>query len=152
MSTAKVISLRARALQITHLCFGVAGIVGESKAQLGSTVTGFDFKAFYEKLGQTDSTAPLSKFDPNYIPPQTSQQKSGLDPTKAQLTGVSFNAPSFNAPKLAAEAIDQSRLKYDATGIQNNPDVRAAALVTLRAESRKAVLDKAVSARQNVFY
>jgi hypothetical protein len=47
---------------------------------------------------------------------------------------------------------DNSRLVYDAFGIQNDLSVAESTLVALRAESSKAVLDRAVNARQNAYY
>jgi hypothetical protein len=47
---------------------------------------------------------------------------------------------------------DPGRLKYDSQTIHNDPAVSAALLFGLRAESAKAVLDKAIAARENAFY
>jgi hypothetical protein len=45
-----------------------------------------------------------------------------------------------------------SRLQYDSQSIQNDPSVRASTLMALRAEPAKALLDKAVNARENAFF
>jgi len=60
MSDAKVISLSVRPSQVSHLCFEVGGILGELYAELGDSVTAFDFKAFYAILGSmpTVGSAP----------------------------------------------------------------------------------------------
>lgn len=103
---AKVLALRVRPLQVSHLCFEVDGILGETNPvqfQLGASVTAFDFKTFYGNLSQ-------------------------------------------------ASAGDLSKLVYDSQGIQNDPKVTASALAALRAEPRKAALDKAINARQNAYY
>ncbi len=53
MGTAKVISLSSRPYKVAQLCFEVGGIVEQINATLGSTVTSFDFTAFYSGLGTT---------------------------------------------------------------------------------------------------
>jgi hypothetical protein len=53
---------------------------------------------------------------------------------------------------LNAVTSDASLLAYNSLGIQKDPNVQAFTLAALRAESRKAVLDKAVCARQNWYY
>lgn len=103
MGTAKAMQLRVRPLHAAHLCFEVDGILGQSSAQLGATVSAFDFPAFYAILG--------------------------------------------SAPTIAG---DPSRLRYDFLDIQAaaNPF----ALASLRAEPRKAALNKAINARQNAYF
>jgi hypothetical protein len=103
MSIAKVLSLRVRPLQASHLCFEVDGILGESNVQLGSPVSRFDFGTFYGSLSEV------------VVP-------------------------------------DGSRLRYDSQAIHDDFSVHVSTLVALRAESRKAVLDKAIRARQNAYY
>jgi biotin carboxyl carrier protein len=49
-ATAKVVSLRVRPFQVSHLSFEVGGILGESDTVLGASVTAFDFAAFYALL------------------------------------------------------------------------------------------------------
>jgi hypothetical protein len=126
MANAKVITLKARASQMSHLCFPTSGVVealgtvvtrigvGGPKGggfplsvpiQLGDPVTLFDFVKFYKGLSTTSSEVP---------------------------TG--------------------SRLSYDSKGILDDPSVQASLLMTLRAESTAAVLDKAINARQNAFF
>ncbi|HEY1892391.1 MAG TPA: HlyD family efflux transporter periplasmic adaptor subunit [Steroidobacteraceae bacterium] len=63
MGTAKVVSLTVRPLQASHLCFEVDGILGESYAQLGAPVTGFDFPALYNAL----SKSPTISGDPSRL-------------------------------------------------------------------------------------
>jgi hypothetical protein len=53
MGTAKVVALSARPFQASLLCFEVGGILGQLGAQLGATVTPFDFTTFYAGLGAT---------------------------------------------------------------------------------------------------
>ena len=47
---------------------------------------------------------------------------------------------------------DPGRLKYDSQTIHNDPAVAASLLYALRAEPTKALLDKAIAARENSFY
>jgi biotin carboxyl carrier protein len=47
---------------------------------------------------------------------------------------------------------DQSSLKYNSQAIHDDPSVKAASLLALRAGSISAVLDKAIAARQNIYY
>ncbi len=103
MGTAKIVSLRARPSQISHLCFDNDGILGELTTHLGATTVGFDFPKFYAELAA--------------------------------------------APTLAG---NPSRLKYDFLAIQQ--EAQPSTLASLRAEPRKAALDKAINARQNAFF
>ena len=115
MSAPKVVTLRARPWQVSHLCFAVSGIIDavaqirlyKQKAfrpiQLGDSATKFPFDTFYKGLSATP-------------------------------------------------AADSSRLTYDSDGILNDATVQVSLLMTLRAESTKAILDKAVNARQNAYY
>jgi biotin carboxyl carrier protein len=103
MGSAKVASLNVRPLQVSHLCFETDGILGQSTAQLGATVTAFDFAGFYAVLGSMPTAAG-----------------------------------------------DPSRLLYDFLQIQSV--VGPSTLASLRAEPRKAALDKAISARQNAYF
>lgn len=125
MASAKIVALKARASQISYLCFPVNGIVEDLRStrlgltgalgpdglptpefhllQLGDSVTQFDFTTFYAGLSKTSSKDP-------------------------------------------------SRLSYDSSGILNDATVQASLLMTLRGESTAAVLDKAVNARQNAYY
>jgi hypothetical protein len=113
MPSAKVIALKARPYQTSHLCFPVHGIIDVSgpsnpkqlmnPIQLGDSVKAFPFDKFYANLSN-------------------------------------------------ASPADASRLSYDSTGILNDARVQASLLMTQRAESTKAVLDKAVNARQNAYY
>lgn len=103
MANAKVVSLNARPWKVSQLCFEVGGILEQFPAQLGDTVTPFDFTAFYAGLSAT----------------------VGGDP---------------------------SLLEFNSQGILSAPGVAASLLATLRAEPRKAALDKAVNGRQNAFF
>jgi hypothetical protein len=104
----KVVSLRVRASQASHLCFEVGGILGElgtggQRTELGAQVVAFDFPGFYLTLMNFD-TVPLP---------------------------------------------DPSRLIYDSFQIRNNAEPFL--LAALRAEDRKAALNKAINARQNAY-
>jgi hypothetical protein len=65
---------------------------------------------------------------------------------------VQFDYPTFSSTLLATVSGDPSRLQYDSSGIDSNASISASILCTLRAESTKAVLDKAVNMRQNAYY
>jgi hypothetical protein len=101
----KVVSLSVRASQVSHLCFEVGGIFGESRTELGAQVAAFDFPAYY-------------------------------------LTLMSFPTPN---PALG----DPARLIFDSFQIRNNAEPFL--LAALRAEDRKAALNKAINGRQNAF-
>lgn len=47
-----IISLSVRPFQVAHLCFDVNGILGESFAELGATVSAFDFAQLYGAFRQ----------------------------------------------------------------------------------------------------
>jgi biotin carboxyl carrier protein len=76
MGTAKVVSLTVRPLQASHLCFEVDGILGESYAQLGAPVTGFDFPAYYNAL----SKSPTLSGDPSRLRFDATQIQVGVQP------------------------------------------------------------------------
>lgn len=63
MGTAKVLSLRARPVQASHLCFETDGILEELKTDLGKPAAPFDFPAFYAILG----SAPTVPGDPSRL-------------------------------------------------------------------------------------
>jgi hypothetical protein len=48
MPSAKPVVLTVRPFEVSNLCFEVGGILGESFAELGSTVSAFDFGFFYK--------------------------------------------------------------------------------------------------------
>src|SRR4051812_21509423 len=60
MTVAKAVSLTVRPFQVSHLCFEVAGILGESFAELGTTVSAFDFDHLYSafRAAQTKEGDP----------------------------------------------------------------------------------------------
>jgi hypothetical protein len=96
----RAVSLSVRPCKVAHLCFEVDGILGESKAQLGSQVNRFDFHTFYTDLKAFESS------------------------------------PSWNAlDSSALEALVDSHV-----------------LVALRAEPRKAALDRAIYVGQNAWF
>jgi hypothetical protein len=63
-----------------------------------------------------------------------------------------FDFVKFYAGLREVPKADPSLLSYDSRGILNDPSVRGSLLMTLRAESTAALLDKAVSARQSTYY
>jgi hypothetical protein len=67
-------------------------------------------------------------------------------------TVTPFDFDGFYAGLGATSKADKSSLTYDSSGIKNDSSVQASLLMTLRAESTAAVLDKAVNARQNAYY
>jgi len=61
---AKPVSLTVRPFQVSHLCFEVGGILGESFVELGDDVSEFDFSSFYQAF--RDATlAPQDEQDGN---------------------------------------------------------------------------------------
>ncbi|HTV91511.1 MAG TPA: HlyD family secretion protein [Verrucomicrobiae bacterium] len=63
-----------------------------------------------------------------------------------------FDFTTFYANLGNAVSGTPSRLSYDSTGILSDPSINASLLYALRAESKRAVLDKAVANRQNAYY
>lgn len=63
-----------------------------------------------------------------------------------------FDFVNFYAGLSYTSSLDPSQLSYNSSGILNDPKVDASLLMTLRAESTAAVLDKAINARQNTYY
>jgi biotin carboxyl carrier protein len=63
-----------------------------------------------------------------------------------------FDFESFYAGLGATVLGASSQLLYGSGGIQNDAAVQASILLALRAESKKALLDKAIAARQNAYY
>ncbi len=59
---AKVVSLRARPNEASHLCFPVDGILGTMDTRLGDSASNFDFEAFYATLaGHPTVSGDLSR-------------------------------------------------------------------------------------------
>src|ERR1700683_2595717 len=56
MGTAKVVTINARPLQASHLCFEVDGILARLHAHRGAPAAAFDFTGFYATL----ASAPTS--------------------------------------------------------------------------------------------
>src|SRR5690348_3493930 len=65
---------------------------------------------------------------------------------------VQFDYATFASNLLATVSGDPSRLQYDSGGIDGDANVSASVLCTLRGESIKAALDKAVNTRQNSYF
>ena len=112
MIVAKVVSLGVRPVQVSLLCFEAGGVLGESFAELGATVSAFDFASLYQAF-----------------------RKANLD-----------------------QAVDPGRLPFDSDGIDTfvkgsklQPP-RNFVLATLRAETAKAALNKAINARANAVF
>lgn len=63
-----------------------------------------------------------------------------------------FDFASFYANLGSTVAGNPARLLYDSQAISTDEAVLASILMALRAEPRKAVLDKAIAARENAFY
>jgi hypothetical protein len=120
--SAKVISLAARPIQVSYLCFEVGGILesfnfqGQLRTLLGQTIAAghlfspFAFGDFYTTLSQF----PIVPGHPPLIPPDPSRLKYGV------------------------EQLDAFVLPY--------------ALANLRAEGAKVSLNKAMNARQNAYF
>jgi HlyD family secretion protein len=128
MANAKVVALKTRSSQISHLCFPVNGII-ESLAQV---------KVRRVILGKPKNPGGGSAV--TYRPIQLGDKVTQFDFT-------SFYASLNNTP-----SSDHSRLSYGSSGILNDASVTNCLLMTQRAESTAAVLDKAVNARQNAYF
>jgi hypothetical protein len=77
-----------------------------------------------------------------------------LESSSAELgvTVAQFDYPTFYSNLLATVLGDPSRLQYDSNGISIDPNIVASTICTLRGESTKADLDKAVRTRQNAYF
>src|SRR5271156_5464021 len=62
MTAGKLVSLRVRPSEWTHLSFEVDGVLGTTGVDLGTVVTAFDFGALYDKLGTTVAGSPAQLF------------------------------------------------------------------------------------------
>jgi hypothetical protein len=132
---AKVISLKARASQVSHLCFPYNGVIENfSQVFVAPTPT-------FPPPGLTGQTPYILHIQ---LPGSYRSIQLG-DP----VTPFPFTNFYGNLSKVSS---DPSRLVYDSTGISTDPTVQASALVTLRGELIAAALDKAVNARQNAFW
>jgi hypothetical protein len=103
MGTANVVSMIARPVHLSYLCFEVGGILDTCSAQLGAAVNSIS----YSKLSQNVRTS-------------------------------------------GAIAGDPSRLRFDSNEVMQF--AQKFSLATLRNEDRKAFLDSAVNARQNLYF
>jgi HlyD family secretion protein len=105
IASAKVVALKARAYQISHLCFPVHGIIEYVNAtkertpgrltptfptlQLGDPVTQFDFTAFYAGLSKTSSGDPSRlSYDSSGILNDASVQASLLMTQRREATAA----------------------------------------------------------------
>lgn len=115
MSNAKVVSLRVRPLQVSHLCFEVDGILEALPATLGASATAFDFAAFYATLGSSPTvTGDPSRLLYDFSAIQAFVNPSALaalraEPRKAALIKAinarqnAFYAKYANAPAVIAQ-------------------------------------------------
>lgn len=120
----KVISLSVRALQASHLCFEVGGILEEVSVNLGEEISqsppgkflAFDFAGFYETLATSPSgkDPSLLVYNPTQI--QTSTQTAALAWLRAEGVKTALNkaimarqnayfAKYQNAPAIATRMI-----------------------------------------------
>jgi hypothetical protein len=115
VGTAKIISLNARPLQASHLCFEADGILADLNAQLGAAVTAFDFGTFYTTLGGTPTVAGQpSRLLYDFLEIQAAAKPSALaslrsEPLKASLNKAinvrqnAYFAKYGNAPAIIAQ-------------------------------------------------
>ena len=50
MPSATPVFMEVRPFQVSHLCFEVGGVLGESFTELGAPVSAFDFAGFYKAV------------------------------------------------------------------------------------------------------
>jgi hypothetical protein len=74
--------------------------------------------------------------------------------SSAQLgaAATAFDFRGFYANLRRTVAGNSARLQYDSAGIVGDPSVVASSLMTLRAEPKKAHVDRAVASRESAFY
>ena len=123
MTAAQVVKLTATPASWANLSFEVGGIVQTPGPVLGTTVQAFDFTSLYSSLGSAVEYTSLIP-EPGPHPP--------LEPALAAL----------RTPK-PAYLLNSGDL---ATNVQGSE------LMSLRAETIKATLDKACALRANVYY
>jgi hypothetical protein len=103
MTNAKVISLVTHPLQVTHLCFAVDGILQETSASLGASVSPFDFTLFYDRLTSPGAASGILPGGIPTIPPDHSRPL--YDAKKLQAYVAPFRLASLRAePAKAALA------------------------------------------------
>src|ERR1041384_4313710 len=129
---AKPLSLTVRPLQVANLCFEVGGILGRSFVELGAKVSAFDFDNVYKLFRAADI---ITANDPGRLVFDSDRIDSLTNPlhlpSGAQPPPIIKPPPGPKAPP--------------------SPP-RPFALATLRAETVKAALNKAIIARANAFY
>lgn len=131
MGSAKVISLKVTPLRASHLCFETSGILEQPSAQLGDTVTAFDFAAFYALLGSmpTVSSADPSRLLYDFLQIQSTVNSSRLaslraEPVKAALDKAingrqnAYFAKYGNAPAI----ITQINASYSPSVVDSKPN------------------------------
>ena len=133
MPSAKPVFMEVRPFQVSHLCFEVGGILGESSVELGTDVAAFDFGSFYKDLRAGSLSDPATGrlvFDSN-----------GID--------KKLNIPRFRIKLPDPHEIDPP--EPDPHHPDLEPDPRPLVLAKLRAEPLRAALDKAINTRANAF-
>jgi hypothetical protein len=133
--SAKIVKLQVCSSLWANLCFEVGGIIGESNVTLGQSVTQFDFTTLYGQLGVATE-----------IVLQQERVQSGLAGHNVA-TGITFDVPVSKPANL----YDSADI-YGAVNLPAAPGGPPPELMALRAESIKALLDKACALRANAFY
>jgi hypothetical protein len=148
-TTTKVVNLKVCPAVWADLSFEVGGIVESSTANLlGQSVTAFDFTSFYANLG-----VATESFVPGSLPPVTAGSAA---PASAAVRSPTATTGSSAVGSSAAVTIQPVQTIPEPAYLLNSADILSALgsapLVALRAETTKAVLDKACALRANVYF
>ena len=151
-----VMSMSVRPLQVTHLCFEVDGVIGQLNANLGDSVTPFDFNSFYTTLSGTPTVSgDLSRlqFDPATI--QSTVGSSALaflraEPIKAGLLNSIFSRQNAYFAKYAnASSIITAMNNFFSPSVTTSKPNRLATLSSLADQQASATPIRLYHRRQS---
>jgi len=137
---AKPVYLEVRPFQVSHLCFEVGGILGESFTELGAKVSAFDFDGIYKAFRSAEGFRPDDDIDDevDLARLRWSSDRIDLEKKRAAIGGHPFALAALRAEPLRA-ALDKAI------------NVRANAFITKYANAegivagmRKVLLSKSV--------
>ncbi|MDD5269414.1 MAG: HlyD family efflux transporter periplasmic adaptor subunit [Methylococcales bacterium] len=113
MIVTKPVSLNVRPFRVSNLCFQVGGIIGESFAELGTTVSAFDFAHFYKVFR-----------DANHA--------QAVDPGRLEFDSDGIDAQTKTTPIVGARPFALGALRAEAAkaGLNKAINARANAFIT----------------------
>lgn len=136
MPSAKPVFMEVRPFQVSHLCFEVGGILGESFTELGATVFAFDFGFFYKAF----RAATLKTTEPSRL----AFDSDAIDlATKILPVIVIKNVPQPSHP-VALAALRAEPLR---TALDKAINARANAVITKYANAEPIIANLKETAR-----